>query len=93
MRPRLLRDSRGVPSWTITMVAPGFFALTVKFLIGGLTIPVVGLMPPMSGMDYAMAVVAILGTWVAREYGDKKLENGTKSAPPPAAKGAQVGGA
>lgn len=74
MQPRIMRDSRGQPSWTLTMVVPGFFALTTKFLVGGLTFPVVGLIPLMSGLDYAAAAAAILGVWVTREYNDKKLE-------------------
>ena len=74
IQPRIMRDSRGQPSWTLTMVVPGFFSLTAKFLVGGLTFPVVGLIPLMSGLDYAAAAAAILGVWVTREYNDKRLE-------------------
>lgn len=77
MQPRLLRDSRGNGSWTLTMIVPAFTALTLKFLAGGFTFPVVGLMPLMGGVEYATAAAALLGLWVTREYQDKKnMANG-----------------
>lgn len=70
----LLEDSRGDPSWTLTLVTPAFVAATVKFLAGGIILGPLGTVPPMTGTEYAAAIVAILGVWVAREYTDKPLD-------------------
>lgn len=73
-RLRLIRDARGHPSWTATLVVPAFTALTAKFLAGGFTFPVVGVMPVISGIDYAAAAVALLTAWVYRDAKDKDYD-------------------
>lgn len=70
----LLKDGRGHPSWTATIVVPSAFAVTQKFLLAGVTIPVVGTFPPMTGGEYAAAIGALLAMWVGREYVDKPLD-------------------
>ena len=79
-RLRLIRDARGHPSWTATLVVPAFTALTAKFLAGGFTFPLVGAMPMISGMDYATAAAALLATWVYRDSKDKEYD--LKALPP-----------
>ena len=68
---RLLKDTKGKRSWTLTFVAPGYLALILKFLAGGLTMPIVGIMPVMGGAEFAAAAGALLGIWVAREATEK----------------------
>lgn len=70
----LLRDGRGHPSWTCSLIVPAFAALTAKFLAGGFTLPLVGTMPVITGTDYAAAAGALLATWVARDWNDKKVD-------------------
>ena len=61
-------DSRGQPSMTKPMVVIAFIAITFKLVIGGFYhFPVVGL------NDYALALMAILGGWWAREKTTKEL--------------------
>lgn len=81
-KPRLLRDTRGDSSWTLTLVVPAFVAATGKFLIGGVTLGPLGVMPVMSGIEYATAVAAIIGVWVAREAKDKVIDEQRRLAAP-----------
>ena len=67
----LLRDTKGKPSWTLTIIVPGYVALSLKFLASGLTYPIVGMLPVMSGGEYAAATMVLLGSWVAREATEK----------------------
>ena len=67
----LLRDTKGKPSWTLTMIVPGYGALTMKFLASGLTYPIVGTIPVMSGGEFAAAAMVLLAAWVTREATEK----------------------
>lgn len=73
-----MTDSRGHPSKTLTFVTVSWLAVLIRFLLGGLTLGNLGAMPPMSGMDFAAAVGAVLGIWWARE----RTEKSTSAAQP-----------
>ena len=66
-----MKDSRGNPSITLTFVTVAFVLVLIKFALAGLELPVVGTMPPMSGMDFAAAAGAVLGIWWGREKTEK----------------------
>lgn len=75
----LLKDARGHPSWTASLIVPAFLGCLAKFMVAGLSFPIVGAVPSMSGTEFAATAVALLGVWVAREVTDKPLDakNGT----------------
>lgn len=68
----LLKDSRGRESMTLSLVVPAWLALLVKFLLAGLTLPVVGAVPPMSATEFGMAIAGIMAIWLGREWTEKK---------------------
>ncbi|MDH5185406.1 MAG: hypothetical protein OEX12_16120 [Gammaproteobacteria bacterium] len=67
-----LKDSRGHPSITLTFVAISLLVVLIKFILAGLTIPGLGEVPAMSGVDFAAAAGAVLGIWWAREKTEKE---------------------
>jgi len=77
--PRLLRDTRGQPSWTLTLAIPVVLVLTVRMLLGGAEVTLIGWgavkLSPWAGQDYALAVGVWLGLWAHREY-TEKMKNG-----------------
>lgn len=72
-----MNDSRGNPSRTLPFVVAAFSAATIKFLVGGMTIPSLGTQPVMDVSAYGTAAMMIVGTWVAREWKQKGIENGS----------------
>jgi hypothetical protein len=74
---RLVRDSRGTPSWAHTLAIPSVILTMLKWLTAGfeLDLPrgIHVALPAVSASDCAM----ILGVWLAylgqREWGEKKL--------------------
>lgn len=68
----LLRDSRGRESTTLSLVVPAWFALLVKFILAGLTLPVVGVVPTMSATEFGLAMAGVLAIWLGREFNEKK---------------------
>lgn len=68
----LLKDARGRESITLSLVVPAWLALLVKFLAAGLTLPVVGAVPPMSATEFGLAMAGILSIWLGREWTEKK---------------------
>jgi hypothetical protein len=61
-------DSQGRESRTFTYVSMAFLAVWVKFIAAGLTLPVLGAVPPMSAIDFGGAVGLIMGIWLGREW-------------------------
>ncbi len=75
---RLIKDSRGVKSWTYTLSVPAIVLITLRWLVGGLTLTWAGhgvTISPVSGGDYAMMVGVWLGFIAQREYVEKKTAN------------------
>jgi len=67
-----LTDSRGNQSITLLMVVIAFAVTTVKFLIAGMTLPVIGQQAAMTASEYGMAFAAELAVWLGREWTEKK---------------------
>lgn len=67
-------DSRGNESTTLFFVRVTWAVMVIKFLIAGMTLPGVGLMPDINVQDFGVAAGAILAIWVGREWKDKDRE-------------------
>ena len=63
-----LIDSRGKESTTLTFVFVAFMAVFIKFLIGGMNLPVIGEMPVIGAGEFGLAVTGILAIWLNREW-------------------------
>ena len=61
-------DSSGRESRTLFFVAASWLVVWVKFLAAGLTLPVVGTVPPMTATEFGTSVAFILAIWLGREY-------------------------
>ncbi|PKM43237.1 MAG: hypothetical protein CVV05_15435 [Gammaproteobacteria bacterium HGW-Gammaproteobacteria-1] len=61
-------DARGRESITLGFVWWSWLAVMLKFVAGGLTLPVVGAVPPMGGEEFALCVGALLAAWLGREW-------------------------
>ena len=64
-------DARGRESKTLFFVSVSWAAVVVKFLLAGMTIPVLGTQPPMTASEFAIATGTILAIWLTREFGEK----------------------
>ena len=67
-----VKDSRGRESTTLTFVAFSWLAVWVKYVVAGLTLPVIGAVPPMTATEFSIAAAAILAIWLGREWTEKK---------------------
>lgn len=67
-------DVRGKPSRTLPFVAGSWLAVTLKFIVAGVTLGPLGEMPAMDASTYGSAVALILAIWVGREWKQKDLE-------------------
>lgn len=76
MLDALTKDSRGNRSRTLPFVIVGFVAVTAKFVVAGLKLPLLGEAPEMSAAAYGSAVLMIVGLWVGREWKQKEVERG-----------------
>ncbi len=88
MSCRLLCDSRGKSSWTVTLAVPAVIAITTWFLFGGLDLTVELaarkihiLTATKSAAEYAAAVGVWLGFFAQREWTEKKVAAAPASAP------------
>lgn len=66
-----LKDSRGNPSATLSLIFATWLVMTAKFLFSGANIPFVGTSIPISISEYGVAVVTMLAGWLGREYQEK----------------------
>jgi len=64
-------DSRGNESKTLFFVIVTWAVLLGKFIISGMTLPVIGLMPEMGAGEFGLAVTGVLGIWTMREHTEK----------------------
>jgi len=77
MKMITILDSRNKESTTLLFVAVAFVVVIIKFVLAGLSLGVLGVVPAMSGGEFAMAVGAVLGVWLTREWKEKdKAEHG-----------------
>lgn len=71
---RLLKDSRGIKSWHLTLAIPATILITAWFILGGVSLEVVGLklvIATKSGTDYLAAISPWLAALGFREYVEK----------------------
>lgn len=66
-----MRDSRGVQSLTLNFVTISWLAVLLRYIVAGIDLPYIGLTPPISPTEFGVAVGAILGIWLGREYTEK----------------------
>lgn len=83
---RLIKDSGGEKSWTLTLAIPIIFALTLSYLVSGVEVTWAGhgvKIAKTPGSDYAMTV----GVWLTflAQRGWLKSKNGNGAAQAPAA--------
>lgn len=71
-----LKDSRGKESITLMFVALSWWAVWLKFLFAGATLPLFGEVPPMAATEFGLSAAGILAIWLSREWTDKKLGSG-----------------
>jgi len=71
----MIKDSRGNPSSVLSMTVVGVISVIGKFLAAGLTLPLVGTVPPMSATEFSAAFGVVVGVWVAHENNKRKQEN------------------
>ena len=64
-------DSRGRASKTLALVRIGVGALTIKFIIGGITTPWVSFQQTIGAVEFGTAFLLILGPWLKREWDEK----------------------
>jgi len=69
-----LKDSRGRESTTLAFVSASWLALWLKFVLAGVTLPLFGLVPPMSATEFGLAVAGVLAIWLGREWTDKTIK-------------------
>lgn len=60
-------DSSGRESRTLFFVSASWLVVWIKFLAAGLTLPIVGVVPPMTATEFGGAVAFILAIWLGRE--------------------------
>jgi hypothetical protein len=61
-------DSSGKESRTLFFVAASWLVVWIKFIVAGLTLPVIGTVPPMTAAEFGSAVAFILAIWLGREF-------------------------
>jgi len=74
-----LSDSGGDKSKTLFFVTVSWLVVVFKFTFAGLTVPLLGEFPLMTGGEFAAAITAVLGIWLGREW-RKDHYKGDKSA-------------
>ncbi len=65
-------DARGQQSRTLFFVAVSWFAVLVKFVVAGVSMGPLGVMPAMTASEFGGAVLMILAIWLGREWTEKK---------------------
>jgi hypothetical protein len=74
---RLIRDSRGAPSWSHTLAVPASVLITLWFLAGGLDVTVGTvhvITATKAGAEYALALAPWLAYLAQRETVQKRLD-------------------
>jgi hypothetical protein len=61
-------DSSGRESRTFVIVSFSWLAVWVKFIGAGLTLPVLGTIPPMTATEFGVSIAAIMSIWLGREF-------------------------
>lgn len=61
-------DAQGRESRTLFFCTLAFYAVWAKYLLAGLTLPVVGTVPTMTATEFGLSVAAVLSPWLTREW-------------------------
>lgn len=75
---KLLRDSDGIPSWTVTLGVPATVILTARWLVAGVDVTAGTVhvnIALWSGMDYAVAVGVWLGFLAQKGWRDRVVNS------------------
>lgn len=72
-----MKDSRGNRSITLTFVTISLAVVLIKFALAGLKLGSLGMVPAMSGTEFAAAAGAVLAIWWGREKTEKEKSNQT----------------
>lgn len=67
-----LKDSKGKESTTLTIVVGCLVPLVTKFMIGGMALPIVGVMPVIGAAEFGLAATGLIGVWLNREWKEAK---------------------
>lgn len=68
----MVKDSRGKKSITLLFVTVSWMIASIKFLISGMTLPLIGVQQVIGVGEYGTAVGFILAIWLGREWTEKK---------------------
>lgn len=68
-----LPSVRGKQSTTLLFVSLSWLAVFAKFVVAGVNLGPLGVMPPMTALEFGGAVAFILAIWLNREWQEKKL--------------------
>lgn len=63
-------------STTLFFVSVSWAAVLFKFIVAGMTLPVIGQQAAMTASEFGMAIAGILAIWLGREYTEKVKKNG-----------------
>lgn len=70
-----LPSVRGKQSTTLLFVAVSWSVVLVKFLVAGVNLGPLGIMPQMSVVEFGSSVALILTIWLGREWTEKNGES------------------
>lgn len=62
---------RGKQSTTLLFVSLSWLAIFVKFIVAGVSLGPLGIMPQMSATEFGTSVALILAIWLGREWTEK----------------------
>lgn len=68
-----LPSVRGKQSTTLLFVTLSWSAVFAKFVVAGVDLGPLGIMPPMGAGEFGSAVALILAIWLGREWQEKSL--------------------
>lgn len=61
-------DGQGRESRTLFFVTLSWLVIWIKFVLAGLTLPMVGQVPHMTATEFGTSVAFVLGIWIGREW-------------------------
>ena len=68
----LLKDTRGKPSITLTLVVPACLLLMGKYAIAGFALGAYGVQPAMTGIEFGTGFMLLLAPFLQREWTEKR---------------------
>lgn len=64
----LTTDSAGRKTRSFKLVFVSWLVITLKFTVGGMTLPLIGEQPLFDMYAYGTAALLVLGAWYSREF-------------------------